>query len=187
MKFSESRKRALAAVAACAVAASAMIGVAPAGAVEASSETSGTQAYGAEGRAAWAYYYKIISKSSSGSYVGSQKLASCGSRNTAVTCSLNQGSTATRSIGLDLGASRGWAAGQLKISSSTSQNVSVTCSKQKVPKGKQLVAYPVGVRHKYKIQKHMTGGGKDYVTGTSGWLYAFNPGNARVACDIKSF
>lgn len=182
-----SRRTIFAVATACAVAASAVTGVTSAGATELPSDNAESQAAGPQSRAAWAYYHKVISRSSTGSYVGSQKLASCGSRNTAMNCSLNQGSTATRSIGLDLGATRGWAAGQLKISSSSSQNVSVTCSRRNVPKGKQLVAYPVGVRYKYKIQKHMTGGGKDYVTGTSGWLYAFNPGNARVACDIKSF
>lgn len=183
-KFSV-RGRSVAAIAGgIAVIAAAVAGVTPAHAVE---EPAGASAGAAQGRATWAYYNKIISKSSVGSHVGTQKLASCGSRNTAMDCSLNQGSTATRSIGLGFGATRGWAAGQLNISSSSTQNVSVTCSKRKVPKGKQLVAYPVGVRYKYKIQKHMTGGGKDYVTGTTGWLYAFNPGNARVACDIKSF
>ncbi|TCL79357.1 hypothetical protein EDF31_11544 [Curtobacterium sp. PhB142] len=140
-----------------------------------------------DARAAWGSYHKIISKTSTGSHVGSQKLASCGSRTAAMDCSLTRGRTANRTIGLDLGASRGWAAGQLKISASTTQSVSVTCSKRKVPKGKQLVAYPVGVRYKYKIQKHITGAGKDYVSGTSKWLYAFNPGSARVSCDIRSF
>jgi hypothetical protein len=142
---------------------------------------------GKDGRAAWAYYNKVISRSSTGSYVGSQKLASCGSRTSAMSCSLNKGSSATRTIGLSFGATRSWAAGQLNISSASTQNVSVTCSKRNVPKGKQLVAFPVGVRYKYKIQRHMTGGGKDYVSGTSGWLYAFNPGPARVSCDIRSF
>jgi hypothetical protein len=140
-----------------------------------------------DGRAAWAYYNKVISKTSTGSYVGSQKLASCGSRTSAMSCSLNKGSSATRTIGLSFGATRSWAAGQLNISSASTQNVSVTCSKRSVPKGKQLVAFPVGVRYKYKIQRHMTGGGKDYVSGTSGWLYAINPGPARVSCDIRSF
>lgn len=184
MKFSGSRKRTTAvALILCAVAASTMAAT-PAAAT--TYDTVGTEV-GPATRAAWGTYHRVISKTSTGSFVGTQKLASCGSRNTAMNCALNQGSTATRSIGLDLGATRGWAAGQLRINSSSSQNVSVTCSRQKVPKGKQLVAYPVGVRYKYKIEKHLTGGGKDYVTGTSGWLYAFNPGNARVACDIRNF
>jgi hypothetical protein len=174
------------AVLSCALVGSVVVGGAAARATEPSTD-SATQPGGKDGRAAWAYYNKVISKSSTGSYVGSQKLASCGSRTSAMSCSLNKGSSATRTIGLSFGATRSWAAGQLNISSASTQNVSVTCSKRSVPKGKQLVAYPVGVRYKYKIQRHMTGGGKDYVTGTSGWLYAFNPGPARVSCDIRSF
>ncbi|MBF4603163.1 hypothetical protein [Curtobacterium sp. VKM Ac-2884] len=148
--------------------------------------TTGMQGDEMQTRAAWGYYHKVISKSSTGSYVGTEKLASCGSRTVAMDCSLTKGKAATRSIGLDLGATRAWAAGQLKISASATQSVSVTCRKQKVAKGKQLVAYPVGVRYKYKIEKHITGGGKEYVTDTSGWLYAFNPGSARVSCDIRN-
>jgi hypothetical protein len=75
-------------------------------------------------------------------------------------------------------------AGQLGISSASTQSVSVTCSKSNVPKGKSLVANPVGTRYKYKIQRHMTGGGKDYVVGTTGRLYAFNPASARVNCRV---
>lgn len=102
-------------------------------------------------------------------------------------CGLTKGSSATRSIGLEFGATRSWAAGKLNLGSSATQSVSVTCSKQNVPAGKMLVAYPVGTRYKYKIERHMTSGAYDYVTGTSGWLYAFDPGSARVTCDIVPF
>lgn len=187
MKLLNGQKPALVgAILSSALVATTMFSAMPANAAETATGTGAAQSDGAQGRAAWGYYTKMISKSSTGSYVGTEKLASCGSRTAAMDCSLTKGKAATRSIGLDLGATRKWAAGQLKISASGTQSVSVTCRKQKVAKGKQLVAYPVGVRYKDKIEKHMTGAGKDYVTGTSGWLYAFNPGSARVSCDIRN-
>ncbi|WP_284754341.1 hypothetical protein [Curtobacterium sp. ME-Dv--P-122a] len=137
-----------------------------------------------EPRAAWGYYNKVVNKSKKSHHTGSQILASCGSRTSSMNCGLTKGRAATRTIGLEFGATRKWAAGKLNFSASRTQSVSVTCSRQRVPKGRMLVAYPVGNRYKYKIEKHMTGAGKDYVTGRSGWLYAFNPGSARVTCDI---
>lgn len=137
--------------------------------------------------AAWGYYNKVISKSSAANYTGSQILASCGSRTTSIDCSLTKAAAATRTIDVAFNATRAWTAGQLRISASKTQSVSVTCSKRNVPKGKMLIARPVGTRYRYKIQRHMTGGGRDYVSGTSGWRYAFNPGSARVTCDIVAY
>lgn len=70
------------------------------------------------------------------------------------------------------------------LASCGSRTSSMNCGLSKGRAATRTIAYPVGNRYKYKIEKHITGAGKDYVTGRSGWLYAFDPGSARVTCDI---
>ncbi|MGW0737083.1 hypothetical protein [Streptomyces sp. NPDC002851] len=135
-------------------------------------------------RAAVGRYSKVIKKTATKNYTNTKnEIARCTAQSAGMTCTINKTASATRTIDAGFGMSRGAVAGSLNISSAKTQSVSVTCSAP-VKKGKSLVAYPIGTRYKYKIEKHITTP-LDYVAGTSGWKYAFNPSAAKVSCKVK--
>ncbi|MEU4997838.1 hypothetical protein [Streptomyces sp. NPDC021622] len=135
-------------------------------------------------RGAVGHYSKVIKKTATKNYTNTKnEIARCTAQSAGMTCTINKTASATRTIDAGFGMSRGAVAGSLNISSSKTQSVSVTCSAP-VKKGKSLVAYPIGTRYKYKIEKHITTP-LDYVAGTSGWKYAFNPSAAKVSCKVK--
>lgn len=112
------------------------------------------------------------------------EIARCKVTSPTLGCSISQGATATRRIDAGFGLSRGAVAANLNIGQDKSKSVSVSCSALKLKKGKSLVAYPMGTRYKYKIEKHITTP-IDYKDSTSGWKYAFNPSSSKVSCKIK--
>lgn len=135
-------------------------------------------------RAAVGKYSKLISKSKQTNYTNRKdEIARCTAQTKGMTCMINKTASATRTIDAGFGLSRGAVAGSLNISQAKTQSVAVTCSSP-VKKGHSLVAYPIGTRYKYKIEKHITTP-LDYKAGTSGWKHAFNPAPAKVSCKVK--
>ncbi|WP_196943025.1 hypothetical protein [Streptomyces sclerotialus] len=134
-------------------------------------------------RAAVGNYSKVISKTSKKNYTNTKnEIARCTAQTKGMTCMINKTASATRTIDAGFGLSRDGVAASLNISKAKTQSVSVTCS-AKVSKGHSLVAYPIGTRYKYKIEKHITTP-LDYKAGTSGWKYAFDPAPAKVSCKV---
>ncbi|MGW7077278.1 hypothetical protein [Streptomyces sp. NPDC054866] len=135
-------------------------------------------------RAAVGKYSKLINKSKQTNYTNQKdEIARCTAQTKGMTCMINKTASATRTIDAGFGLSRGAVAGSLNISQAKTQSVAVTCSSP-VKKGHSLVAYPIGTRYKYKIEKHITTP-LDYKAGTSGWKRAFNPAPAKVSCKVK--
>ncbi|WP_157847691.1 hypothetical protein [Streptomyces violens] len=134
-------------------------------------------------RAAVGHYSKLINKTAKKNYTNTKnEIARCTAQTKGMTCMINKTSSATRTIDAGFGLSRNGVAASLNISKAKTQSVSVTCS-AKVSKGHSLVAYPIGTRYKYKIEKHITTP-LDYKAGTSGWKYAFDPAPAKVSCKV---
>ena len=136
-------------------------------------------------RSAVGHYSVVIEKSAKKNWTNKKnEIARCTVTSANLGCTISKAATATRTIDAGFGMSRGAVASSLNISKAKSRTVSVSCSAPKLKKGKSLVAYPIGTRHKYKIEKHMTTP-IDYKTGTSGWKHAFNPAPAKVSCKTK--
>lgn len=115
----------------------------------------------------------------------SQTLATC--QSVGGTCTISRALSATRTIGLTLGASRSWASAQLNISAASTQTVTAACTSPTLRSGQTWRAYPHGQRWSYRIQSQYYGndGGVDFPIGspqTSGTLYAFNP--TGVSCRV---
>lgn len=125
--------------------------------------------------------YKMKNKKKvSSNYVNKgQVLAKC--QSSGGHCAIDSTKSATRTIGLSLGASRKWAASQLSISSAKSTSLSITCTSPRLKKNQTWKAYPLGTRWSYKIQSQLYGSdnyGRSWPVGkptTSGTRYAFNP------------
>ncbi|MGW1793640.1 hypothetical protein ACWCO0_23125 [Streptomyces tubercidicus] len=129
-------------------------------------------------------YSKVIKKSHKGNYTNRKnEIARCTAQTKGMTCMINKTAAATRTIDAGFGLDRGGVAASLNISDAKTQSVSVICSSP-VKKGHSLVAYPIGTRYTYKIEKHITTP-IDYKAGTSGWKHAFNPAPAKVSCKVK--
>ncbi|MER5260012.1 MULTISPECIES: hypothetical protein [unclassified Streptomyces] len=155
-----------------------------ANAAPANEEASPTAKSGVSTRGAVGKYSKLINKSKQSNYTNSKdEIARCTAQTQGMTCMINKTASATRTIDAGFGLSRGAVAGSLNISQAKTQSVAVTCSSP-VKKGHSLVAYPIGTRYKYKIEKHITTP-LDYKAGTSGWKHAFNPAPAKVSCKVK--
>lgn len=122
----------------------------------------------------------------SNSYVNTgQTLATC--QAAGGTCTISRALSATRTIGVTLGASRTWASGQLNISAAEQQTVTAACTSPTLSSGQTWRAYPHGQRYSYQIRSQYYGndGGVDFPIGsptTSGTLYAFNP--TGVSCRV---
>lgn len=128
---------------------------------------------------------KVVNKSATKNYIDrSRRIAHCNVQSNGLGCSINRTSSATRTIQLSLGISRGAVASQLGISSANSVSVAVTCTAQTMKKGQTLVAYSVGTRHKYQVNKKTARSGFVLSNSTSGWLYAFNPYSAGISCRV---
>jgi hypothetical protein len=153
-------------------------------AADAEVDASASSKPGVSTRAAVGKYSKLINKSKQSNYTNQKdEIARCTAQTAGMTCMINKTASATRTIDAGFGLSRGAVAGSLNISQAKTQSVAVTCSSP-VKKGHSLVAYPIGTRYKYKIEKHITTP-LDYKAGTSGWKRAFNPAPAKVSCKVK--
>jgi hypothetical protein len=111
----------------------------------------------------------------------SRELTRCMAGTSGTQCQLTRTYSATRSIDTSLGVSRSFVAAGLNIGSSTSVSTSVSCSKT-INAGHAFVAYAIGTRYSYRIQKVVSPrGGITY----SGWLTAFNPSPTSTYCVVK--
>ena len=102
------------------------------------------------------------------------RLVYCGVGTSGSTCTISSGQSATRSIGLALGVTRGFVAGQISISADSTLSVSVACTSPALLVGQKWSAYPYGTRISYQIRQIQ----QFTPTITSGTLYAFNPNGA---------
>lgn len=135
------------------------------------------------------YHYTVVQKSLlSNDYTDtSHIIGSCRIRTNGGTCTISKGTSATRTIGVSLGADIKNIAPQLNMSYSTTQAINVGCTSDKLRAGQRWVAYAVGDRYRYKINKWYTLSGPDggdYDLATSGWLYAFNPHANDISCGV---
>lgn len=128
---------------------------------------------------------KVVNQTSTSNYVDrSREIARCSVATAGLSCSINKTSSATRTIDVALGISRGSVASSLGISDSTTVAVSVTCSSGALKKGQSLVAHSMGTRYTYKINKTVARSGVVLSSETSGWLYAFNPSSSGISCRV---
>lgn len=128
---------------------------------------------------------KVVNKSKTTNYVDkSRQIARCTIATAGLSCSINRTASATRTVNVGLGMSRDAISAQLGFSSATSVSVGVTCSSGPMKKGQSLVAYSVGSRHKYKVNKIVARSGVVLSNETTGWLYAFNPYSAGISCQV---
>lgn len=109
----------------------------------------------------------------------SQQKAVCYAGTSDINCSNAVRMTASKTISVSQGASRGWAAGQLGWTNTYSTEVSTTCSKT-LKKGQSLVAYPYGTKATYKIRKVVSPRGS---SSTSGWMTSFAP--TGISCYVR--
>jgi len=135
--------------------------------------------------AAVGYYSTVVQKKIYQHFTfTSKEIARCAAVTPGLTCTIHKTASATRTIQLDLGLSRAAVAAHLQISSAATQSVSVQCTSGKLKAGQVLVAYSVGTRYTYKIERHMTSPPYDYVIGTSSLLSAFDPSPAGISCRV---
>lgn len=128
--------------------------------------------------------YTVVDHTSTTYYKGSQLLAACTAYNVALTCTIAQGKSATRTIGLDFSATRGDIAASLNISASSSVDTTVSCS-GKINPGQRWGAWPVGTHHKYHVRDQYIQSSNGAVLNTtigSSYKYAFNPYASVITC-----
>lgn len=108
----------------------------------------------------------------------SDRLTYCQAVTEGQTCTISQSFSVTRSIGVDLGMSRGAVAAGLSISASDTNALSVSCTSPPLAAGQIYEAYPSGTRYYYRIKKWGTMTPETY----SGTLTAFDPQG--IACRV---
>lgn len=128
---------------------------------------------------------KVVNSSKTTNYVDkSRQIARCTVATAGLSCSINRTASATRTVNVALGMSRADISAQLGFSSADTVSVGVTCSSGALKAGQSLVAYSVGSRHQYKVNKVVARNGVFLSNETSGWLYAFNPYSAGISCQV---
>lgn len=135
------------------------------------------------------YRYKVISKSSTADVTGPKVIASCKVTTTGGKCAISSGKTATRTIQLSLGASRGDVSAGLNISSATSVSTTVGCHSPALRAGQIWKARALGTKYSYRLQKQQAykpriGPTSWKTVGTSGFLTAYNPYRSGISCGL---
>lgn len=128
----------------------------------------------------------VIGKSKvSGSYVNrSNRLASCTVGSSGSTCTIQRSVSATRSVDVSLGITRGAVSSSLGFSAAESVSTSVSCNSPSMKAGQTWSAYPRGDRWSYKVSSVTKVGVRVVASKTSGTLYAFNPRANDVFCTL---
>jgi hypothetical protein len=127
----------------------------------------------------------VVNKSKSANYTDkSRQISRCTVQTNNSSCGISRGESATRTIGLALGASRSFVASQLSISSAASVSTTVTCMSPKMKKGQSWVAWGQGDRFTYKIKKETLVSGAVLGSTTSGTVSAFNPKASSITCGV---
>ena len=111
-----------------------------------------------------------------------QRLASCGSPSSTVTCTISVTRSATRKIGVSAGVGVAFVAGQLGISSSKTESISVRCSGKPTTTHRYVVAYTASDVWSYTVRTKKY----DYYTGklvstTNSKQWAYDPKGFRCA------
>jgi hypothetical protein len=112
----------------------------------------------------------------------SQVLGDCMVVRAGSTCAIMKQSSASRSVGVALGASRSFVSSSLSISSGTSESVGIQCTSPPLPKNARFRAWPRGDRFTYKIKKERVVSGAVATSSTSGTLTTFNPKKNTLTC-----
>lgn len=81
-----------------------------------------------------------------------QALASCGTPSRTVTCGISETKSATRTIGVSAGVSRGFVAGKLGISSSTTVSMRISCEGKPTSTHPYIKAYVVNDVWSYTVR-----------------------------------
>ncbi|MFD6179551.1 MULTISPECIES: hypothetical protein [unclassified Isoptericola] len=132
----------------------------------------------AQPASAWTSYSVKVTGRSTGIVNMNNMLAMC-SGTPGTRCSIEKSVSATRTIGLSLGASRSFVAGELNVSKASTRTVSVSCSAKLTSTRRTLRAYPIGTQVFYKITKNVNG-----KKTTSGTLAAFVPSGSSTFCTL---
>lgn len=125
-------------------------------------------------------YYQLLDKRTvSTDYTNrSNEIGSCRVLTSGASCTVTTSVSATVSVGLDLGASRGFVTGALNITSATSVSSSASCTSPALPAGSTFRAWPRGTQYSYKLRHFSRSGG----VSTSGTLSAFVPRQNAITC-----
>lgn len=136
------------------------------------------------------YRYRVVDKVYA-TYQTGEVISTCKAAASGTTCAISRGASASRTIGVAFGLSRGAIASQLNISTQKSQSVSVGCSSPAMQRGKTWKARSVGTRFVYKIRQEKAyrpriGGRTKWRTvATSGFRVAFSPYSASISCGYR--
>lgn len=96
-------------------------------------------------------------------------------------CTITAGKSATITISLSLGASRGDVSGGLGISGASTTTITQACTSPVLASGQAWTAYPIGREYTYKIEE-LVHAGINVTTTYSGWLHAFSPYSNQIYC-----
>lgn len=115
-----------------------------------------------------------------------QVLATCGTPSRTVTCGINRTESATRTIGVSAGVSRGFVAGKLGISSSRTVSLAISCERKTTSTYPYLAAYVVNDVWSYTVRTKKY----DYHTGKlvstiNSKQWAYNPKGIHCALSSK--
>jgi hypothetical protein len=133
------------------------------------------------------YEVSVINKSLTRGVVDyGQTLAVCGTPNRSVTCTIAETKSATRTIGVSVGASRGFVAGKLGVSNSTTKSMYISCSRTTTSNYPYLKAYVVNDVWSYTVRTEKY----DFYTGKlvqtiNSRQHAYDPKG--VHCALSSF
>lgn len=132
---------------------------------------------------AWTYRYSVAPTAKYINRAGAQVLGRCLIGTKGGTCTISKGKSATRSIELSGGLTRGMIAGSLGFSSSFTETVDVSCTSPALSPGATWTAKPLGTKHVYSKKRttHFWGVQVGAAVVTTG-LRAFNPYQSQIFC-----
>jgi hypothetical protein len=127
----------------------------------------------------------VLSKTKTANYTQTgQTIGRCSVTTSGATCTISNGKTATRTIGVALSATRSFVAGQLSISSASTVTTTTACASPKLKSGQSWVAHPQGNLWKYKVRSVTSVDGRLTYDQTSGALSAFDPLASYITCGL---
>lgn len=125
--------------------------------------------------------YKVVRVEKYANQIGAQVIGSYLIRTDNGTCTITSGKSASREIGLTLGATRDQVAAGLSISAGKTVTTTVSCASPPLKSGSYWKARPMGTKYFYYIEERYSANGM-ISTKTSSRLTAFNPSSTSIAC-----
>lgn len=101
----------------------------------------------------WTFRSTVVNKVKYINRAGKQILGRCLIGTRGGTCTISKGKTATRTIEIGGGVTRGMVAGSLGISTATSTTVEVGCTSPALDPGDYWTARPFGTKYVYDVRK----------------------------------